>query len=137
MFGFEGCQHVKKQCLFGLPQCWLYIWDARSLKISQGSQLGNPPNHQELESLRSVSPMIEWKPCGVLRRLELGLVGDCAVCREGGEVLSPSTPHPALPHDVTPHPSALNCWPSYLCFSSLLARRLLCACSVSAQGLCF
>lgn len=31
---------------------------------------------------------------------------------------SPSTPHPALPHDITLQPSALNWWPSYLCFSS-------------------
>lgn len=104
----------EKQCLFGLPQCWLYIWDARSLKIREGSQLGNPPTLQDLESLRSISSMIGWRPCGVLRRPELGLVGHCALCREGGEVSSPSTP----PHDITLHPSALNWWPSYLCICS-------------------
>lgn len=92
---------MKKQCLFGLPQCWLYIWDARSLKISQGSQLGNPPNHQELESLRSVSPMIEWKPCGVLRRLELGLVG--TVLCAGREVRCHLPPLLTLPCRMTSH----------------------------------
>lgn len=107
----------EKQCLFGLPQCWLYIWDARSLKISQDSQLGNPQNLQEPEALRNFSCVLGWRPCGVLGRPELR---PCTVLCEGREVRGhlPLLPNPALPYDVIPHLSTLNWWPSYLSVGS-------------------